>query len=376
MKRSCAVIAVLALSGCGLVFGGEEVGEPLDPVEQDFAQFDALVTQLEQARTLELEDSADAIQTGGEWLAWLVGGTTAEFAARRIPAGTMSGAPVSIGDAQTAWNFRLSESHAMTAHRAGGQVLYQAWRLDDEVLVDELELAEPVAAMWSPYALLDDRAWVIEDQAGSHAVLRWQLGVEPATPIGTLEQAGVDVGSLSDFGVAGTVADSTLVVLAQGRLWLVDVASWSASWIETDTEVGSTIAFTDRNLLFSTADGGLHLVELADGSRRRIDEELAASDFELNATYPNIHLPSGAGSTLVGARVVYLGSAGLFAYGIDDGVIAPVLLEPRWDPDGGAPRIEYVDPWPLGDARVIITGLESLSGSVGAEGPVYSVELP
>ncbi|MFV8752886.1 hypothetical protein ACNOYE_20260 [Nannocystaceae bacterium ST9] len=375
MTRICALVAPLSLAGCGLVFGGGEPEDPVDSVAHDLAEFDALASDLESARTLELDEQVDAIQTGGDWLAWLEGGTTAQFGARKLPGGIDRSGPVPIGDEQTAWNFRMSSSHAMTAHRAGGQVLYQAWSLDEGALVDELELPEPVGANWSPYALIEDRAWVIEDQVGAHSVLHWQLGVEPATPAGTLEQAGVDVDTLFDFGVAGAIGSERLVVLADARLWLVEVGSWTATWIETDTEVGDSLAWSDRDLLFTTADGGLHVYSFIDGSRRRIDEELAASDWQLNATYTNIHLPTGEGATLVGARVVYLGSAGLFAYGLDDGAIEPVLLEPRWDPEGEAPRIEYVDLWPLGDARVIVTGLESESGSVGADGPVYSVEV-
>ena len=107
-----------------------------------------------------------------------------------------------------------------------------------------------------------------------------------------------------------------------------------------------------------------------------IDEELLASDWQLNDIFPDIHLPTGAGATLIGDRVVYLGSAGPFAYGLDDGVIAPVLLEARWDPTGEAPRIEYVDPLPLANSRLLVRGLEGSAGEIGSAGPVYSVELP
>ncbi len=369
-----AVVVCLALSACGLIVGADPLTNT-DSVQGDLAEYDALVTELEQRRTLELQDEADWIGTAGDWLLWLEPGPTAPLHARGVPDGVEVVGPVAIGDGQTPENFRASSTHAMTARLLGASVRYEAWRLVDGQLIDQRELPTPEGALWSPYALLDDRAFVISDDPGSHSVLGWQLGAEPPSSIGTLEQAGISVGVLVDFGV---LSDGRLIVLESGRLWLLDDVAWSASWIETDTEVGSRIAFDDEHLLFTTADGGLHLVDLADASRRRIDEELEASGWELNPTYASIHLFSGEGATLLGDRVIYLGSAGVFGFAIDaplEDAIQPILLEPRWDPQGEAPRIEYVDLWPIAESHVIVTGLESASGSVGADGPVYSVAI-
>ena len=60
--------------------------------------------------------------------------------------------------------------------------------------------------------------------------------------------------------------------------------------------------------------------------------------------------------------------------------ITPVLLEPRPDAPGQDPssqplRIEYRYPQVTTDGTLYVTGLTSASGSVGADGPIYSVDL-
>ncbi len=55
-------------------------------------------------------------------------------------------------------------------------------------------------------------------------------------------------------------------------------------------------------------------------------------------------------------------------------MVSPVLLEPAMGRVSTV-RVTYGAPLVLGNGTLLVTGLESASGAVGVEGPVYRVDL-
>jgi hypothetical protein len=94
------------------------------------------------------------------------------------------------------------------------------------------------------------------------------------------------------------------------------------------------------------------------------------SDYRLNESYDTAHRWS-YDIARYGRWIVYIGGTGVFAYHLDEQRVVPVLLQPL-DEDM---RISYRYPVVLEDGTLYVTGLTSYSGSVGADGPVYRVDL-
>ena len=59
---------------------------------------------------------------------------------------------------------------------------------------------------------------------------------------------------------------------------------------------------------------------------------------------------------------------------MESGRVVPILIEPRPEVSDGR-RIEYRYPTVLDNGLLFVTGLTSESGAVGADGPVYRVDL-
>jgi hypothetical protein len=141
-------------------------------------------------------------------------------------------------------------------------------------------------------------------------------------------------------------------------------------------ELDQLLAVGARGILY-THEGALYLRSLDEGELVRIDEVIAASGWSLNSTFPNIHTYTGDGASLADDRVLYIGSAGVFAYALDQAgpeAITPILIEPRWDVAAELPRIEYREPRFAG-GTVFARGLIGPSGELGEQGPIFARPL-
>jgi hypothetical protein len=99
---------------------------------------------------------------------------------------------------------------------------------------------------------------------------------------------------------------------------------------------------------------------------------IAASGYQLNATFSMAHLfNNGAvttgnpGFTSYQHILGYLANSGLFTYDMDQHTVTPLLLNARDD------SVVYTSPVFLDDGSVFVVGLQSTSGDIGADGPVY-----
>ena len=97
---------------------------------------------------------------------------------------------------------------------------------------------------------------------------------------------------------------------------------------------------------------------------------IEAADYEINETFASSHLYY-QDPTRWRDYIIYVANSGLFAYNMRSHEVTPILLEPR-TPDL---RIVYRYPRVTESGILLVTGLTSTSGAVGADGPVYQVDL-
>lgn len=342
--------------GCGLVVGGEQPDES-DSIADDIAEYEELVATLEAGRTQALDPSAEAVTTAGPWLAWIDGQT---LGLRRHPDGLELQLPAPDP------SYRVSDAHALTAERSDAGVVYRSYALPGGEPIDEQTFATQSTP---PYALLGDAAVLVEDQA----IWRWQLGVESPVSLGSLADAGIDDTQVEQLEAVVREGAEQLVLRVDDRLWILELASFTA---EPIAELDALLSVGARGILFTDGDA-LWLREL-DGAMSRIDQAIAASGWSLNPTFANIHVYIGEGASLADNRVLYVGSAGVFAHALDVAgpeAITPILIEPRWDVAAGIARVEYREPSFAG-GTVFARGLIGQNGEVGETGPVFAVAVP
>jgi hypothetical protein len=355
-----ALVGVSALAlGCGLVVGGEPLDEG-DSIADDIAQYEQLVATLEAERAQALDEQVTEVTSAGPWLAWLDGQA---LGLRRYP--DRLELELDAPDP----SYRLGESHVITAERTDLEVLYRGYALPDGELLDERSFAAPEQGGWSCYALLGDAAVIIEAQG--HAIWRWRLGVEQPNQLGTLADAGIVVERVEQLEAVLREGEASLILRADARLWILELSSFTGTSI---AELDALLAVDARGLLYSHEDA-LYLRELDDGETLRIDEAIAASGWSLNPTFASIHLYTGDGASLADDRVLYIGSAGVFAYALEQTgaeAITPILIEPRWDVAAGISRVEYREPRFAG-GTVFARGLIGPHGELGEHGPIFAV---
>ena len=356
------VVASAALAGCGIVIDGEELGED-DGVEADLAEYAELVEALEDDRELALPAEATQVSTAGPWLAWIEGET---LGLRRYPDRFELALPA--GDA-----YRIGSERVITATAVGAGLELDAYALGSAESLGSTMLPEAspgVALALMPASEASEaRAWVVD----GGQVWAWSPAEADVVALGSLADAGVGPGSVVAIEAWTPDASPVLLVHVEGQLWAVEPETWTASVLVALDEL---LAVGPRGILHTHADG-LFLLE-PDGVMVRVDEAVAASGYALNPTFAQIHEVTGEGATLADDRVVYVGSAGLFAFDLDRegaAAISPVLIEPRWDVSEGVARIEYREPLVAG-ATVFTRGLTGEAGEVGTTGPVYAAPLP
>jgi hypothetical protein len=303
--------------------------------------YDTRVAELEEHRELFGGEEIGEMWAEGERLYWL------EY---RAWDPTLHGLSVDYA-VQLSFerlSLALGEQAFATAELRGGQVLYRVFAADapDEVLT-ELVLPD-----WWPYAVDGETLYVAERSA----VSRVEPGGEP-------EPAFVLEGDeLWGFGVDG----DTVVWVEGGRLWALDLASGQARWAGNEHLVQGEVQFDSRGVLFLSDRPWYWSLQ---------DDTVTDLAAALSALPTPAGLPEGAHHfeqdiTRWGDHFVYGGTSGIFLYDPAHPEVTPVLLEPRT-----ALRVDYRYPVVTDSGSLYVTALESESGAVGADGPVYRVDL-
>jgi hypothetical protein len=339
--------------GCGLVVGGEALDDG-DPIADDIAQYEQLAASLEADREQALDETVTMLTTHGPWLAWIDEQT---LGLRRYPDRLELSLP-------PADSHRVGDAHVVTAEHVDLDTIYRGYALPGGEPVGEQSLPGLQGGL---YTLLGDALLLLDIE--NHVILRWVVGVDSLVPLATLTEVGVEVEQLAALEAVVHEDDEWLVLSAGAWLWVIELSSLTAMPV---AELDELLAASPRGILFTRADG-LHLYEF-DGAIRRIDTEIVESGWSLNPTFASIHEYTGDGATLTEDRVFYIGSAGVFAYALDQSgpeAISPILIEPRWDVAAGIPRIEYREPR-FAAGTVFARGLTGPNGEIGEAGPIFA----
>jgi hypothetical protein len=351
----------IVLGGCllgGPPPGGEEGENP------DLADYDRLVEELATGAEVVLGPEADELEAQGERLYWLEYRGQWDPTLHSLQDGVRVDYQLELDGDRLAW--RGGDKVIVTAQVDGGVVRYVAWAADrDGEALGELELPVPGGEQrfWA-YAVTGNDVYLAMTGAET-AIVRWRPGSEPVIEV-VLEDLGMEVGELWAIGAYGRV----LFVIESGRLWRIDLEARSGRWLPAETEVSGTVSTDGRWVVYRTALGPL-VFDAVSGEVLDLKAAIDAADFRINETFREVHRYAGGAMAHAGG-VVYRGWSGVFHYGFESGEVTPVLLDPRVGP----PWIDYVEPQVTRGGTVYVTGLESDNGAVGADGPVYAVELP
>ena len=280
---------------------------------------------------------------------------------------------IGAGDAFTC---RVSDTLIVTARNTGGMVEYSAYAADAPgQRVGSTMLVAPSGAKWWAYAVSGDDVYIVTDRAGppvSTALLKWTPSRgSAAQPLFTLESATGQrtLGEFLDFGVDG----DTIVFIEAGRIWRGSLSQGRASWLRNMTQVeGGTVQFEADGVAFTTATKW-YFFQSATMSLLDLGAKIHDNPFRQSETFKSSHYYYGDGSgfTRYGDYMIYIGSSGVFAYDLFHDVVKPLLLAPR----DAELRTVYRYPTVTTNGVLFVTGLQSTSGSVGAEGPIFRVDL-
>lgn len=375
---SLVLLAPLA-SACSIFGGGDDESESSsDPTQDNIDAYEALRLSLEAARTQVLPASpVDEATSAGPWLVWLdiYQGWSAIFHARRYPDGAEVVAEVPIGDEQNPPNFVISETLGMTAVAIGGDSEYTVFRLDTGAALDVITRKRPTTAAYDAYGLFGDEAYLVAEDENL-AIYEWTPGSTEPAMIGAIGDTGVSLGAWAGFVVAEDAkGDRRLVAIGTYGTFSVDLATMSATQIPLP--VMPLEGGVNEYGFAAYDDGDIWWYEWGAAEVRAIHDEIAASGYMLSSSFPQAHMPGRAlgpqDITIDGTTIYYRSNSGVYAYDVVSRAVTPVLLEDR-NYSGSGITVTYTG-LSFSDAGLFVMGLESMSGSTGADGPVYRVSI-
>jgi hypothetical protein len=269
----------------------------------------------------------------------------------------------SIGDSCT-YNYRMSSSLVVTADLNGDYFAYDVTKANS--LIAELTVTPPSAEVqWWAYAPDGNNVYYVTTEGGNLLWL-WTPPSTTPTQVLDLDQTGATIGEFDDFGVSG----NTMVFLADGAVWKLDIAAKKSTFLGNKIEDTTGAEIDTDGVLFPT-DDGLEFYTNGTMTLRDLAAAIEASKYRLNTTFATSHVedPTRAGYGRYQSRVVYFGQNGIFTFDMSSGAIAPVLLDARDD------STYWAGIAMLANGTLYTTGLQSNEGDIGTDGPVYSVNL-
>lgn len=377
MRGTFVAMVVLALVAQGCIFPGGGGPDPdPDPVhrqELDIAHYNELTVELDEARSEFGGDVIGEMYPAGNTIYWLeYRGWDPTIHSLDTESGRRTNYAIPLSFDYL--NVKVSEDAVAYAEVDGQEVIYHVFDASQEGAEITTAVFEGPRdeQRWWAYAVSGTDLYVLvteTDELPDTKLYRVSQGGEPVL-VTTLEAAGCSVGEFWDFGVGG----GTMVFIESGRIWSLDLPSNEATWLGNETEIsfGSTVEFTHDGVLFTSATGPFFFdydaVQLVD-----IQESITSADYQLSETFSSSHL-FNEDMTRWRDYFVYVASSGLFAFHPGRDEVVPILLEPRMG-ETSEVRVEYRYPVILDNGTLFVTALESESGSVGADGPIYQVDL-
>jgi hypothetical protein len=343
---------------------GGSGGAP-DQQTQDIAQYNALQAKLAKTGTMVGNSEGMAgIQSGGSFLFWY------QFQTDSPTLHSLNSAnekttdyTFSIGDS-CSYNYRTSENLVVTADTNGGYYAYDITKPNSSV--GTLMVTPPSSdVMWWAYAPDGSDVYYVTTEGGN---ILWKWTPPATTPVQVLDldDTGATIGEFDDFGVSG----NTMVFLADGAVWSLDIAAKKSTFLGNKTEDTTGAEIDTDGVLFPT-DTGAYFFSYATMQLRDLGAAIKASSYKLNDTYSTAHLldPTRSGLGRYQSNVVYFGAQGIFTFDMTAGTVAPVLLDALDD------STVFVGIAVLTNGMLYTTGLQSTEGDIGTDGPVYQVQL-
>lgn len=365
LRRGAAGMALLSAGGTisGCFSGGGGTSNAQQQQELDIKAYDALVAQLDLQRVEFANKQAMNASAVGSSLFYLKfpGWDPVLYRYDDLTQQTLTYA-FSIGSGDS-HDYVASDDYVATAAVVGDAIVYTVYdaAAANSVIGTAQTDKPPAGVKWHAYALAGKTLYIVHQSASAHTLKRWTVGAADWETLFTLESAGIQVAEFWNFAVEGNL----LYCTESGRLWRVDVQTEKATWIKTKTQV-SRVEFDANGVFYTEADGPFYI----DAAEQSTDLKAAlmANPYQLNNTYKSAHHYL-QDLTHYGTTALYVGSQGLFAYDLLKKTAWPLLLSPR----SADLRIDYRYPKVLKSGRVIVTGLTSTSGAVGADGPLYTL---
>ena len=219
---------------------------------------------------------------------------------------------------------------------------------------------------WHSYAADGTTAYIVEEAPSETRVLQWIPGSAP-TVLWTFEGLGYQIGIFQDFDVDG----STIIFIESGRIWSGNVNTGVAEWLGNETQITGDINFDTTGVVW-TGPYDMYYYQYASGEQVNLTEVINAASYAFNGTYDLAHGQLEMGYTRLGSKLVYESLSGIYLFDLVSRAFVPIILTEReWDI-----RVTWRGPVILDDGTLFVTGLESESGSVGADGPVWMIEHP
>ncbi|MHB8419928.1 MAG: hypothetical protein ACYDCL_17780 [Myxococcales bacterium] len=370
MNRTIALWLAGSLAGC--LPARDATPDAAASTDADIAQYDQMQAQLAQNRSVLLGPDVGAAQLSaqGNQLFYLVFPALSPTVPTLSRYDDGSGVTVHYGfsigttDASTPYNYAMSGALVATIDASQNLLsAYQAASADQAA--GSLVLPEPPdGQLFAAYAVDGNDVYYV-DETSDPVLMRWTPGAEgSATAVLTFSQIGVDARGLQNFDVSG---NQLVLVDLPGEVWLVDLATPSATPLQNAEAACGAVWSSAQGLLFGTGAScaGLSYYDFATGQTTDVAGGIAASGYQLDATYAQIHEYKQDGA--LGAGVVYyIGQGdGLYAFDLAARTVRPLLLAPR---DGS---LVYRSPQPLDDGTLVVLGVDALDP--GGPPTVYRV---
>lgn len=377
MHRFLVAAVALSAASCGFGFGLDPQCASCDPsikaqeaLQRDQQAYDSMEAQLTRGRQSFLSKAYSYPRAAGNaFFFYSFPGWDAVLHRFEPVTGQRTDYAFSIGSGADGANYRASERWVVTAQRDGLTVTYIAYdttqpkREGGRLVVDAPKSEE----RWWAYAISGDAVFLVTREPDSSTLWlnRWVVGGTLERLFSIQQATHSTLGEFLDFDVDG----DTLVFIEGGRLWRGSIANRTAQWLHNEKEISGSVDFSDDAVLWEGADG-LHAFWTTTGQSVDVSKLINESSYRFNDTFPTIHRYDGD-FTRWQDWVVYEAASGIFAFHLKSMEIRPVVLAPRVSDV----RITYRYPVALKSGALFVTGLESSSGSVGADGPIYRVDL-
>ncbi len=367
MARFASLVLLFGCDGGEGPVGPNDTGGPIDG-ESDLAQYNRVARDLAGYRTEFLDEEADELSARGNRLFWLTFPGFDPVLHSWTPGGDPVDYDFSIGS--STYNYRGGGEMIVTADFSGSDIVYGAYGVDapEDTLGTATFEAPTDGSRWHAYAVDGSTAYIVAVSYEETALYRW---IPPAAPrrMWSFDDLGYDLGEFQDFDVEG----DTMIFVESGRIWRAHVTTGVGEWLQNETAIGGSVSYDDEGVVWA-GDYSLYWFEYAAGVVVDLTEVINAAPYQLNETYASAHTLAGEnGFWRSGNQLVYEASSGIYLYNLRTAAFTPLLLE---DHEDTRLRVTWRDPVMLADGTLFVTGLESTSGSVGADGPVWQIAHP